>query len=99
MLLLAVVSGLIMSFISLAIPVAMYQEISITAAIDHPEDLRAGTARKTWESWLIESGWSINKILASQGHTMNVSVVHYYNNDVSQEEREAMKKETAGWMD
>jgi hypothetical protein len=99
MLLLAVVSGLIMSFISLAIPVAMYQEISITAAIDHPEDLSAGTARKTWESWLIESGWSINKILASQGHTMNVSVVHYYNNDVSQEEREAMKKETAGWMD
>jgi hypothetical protein len=30
---------------------------------------------------------------------MNVSVVHYYNNDVSQDEREAMKKETAGWMD
>lgn len=68
------------------------------ACIEHPEDLSAGTSRKTWESWLIESGFNINKILASQGHTMNVSVVHYYNNDVSPAEREDMKKETMGWM-
>lgn len=68
------------------------------SGIDHPEDLSAGTSRKTWESWLIESGFNINKILASQGHTMNVSIVHYYNNDVSVEERIDIKKETLGWM-
>ncbi len=29
---------------------------------------------------------------------MNTSMKHYYNNDVTTDEREAMKKETAGWM-
>ncbi len=54
--------------------------------------------QKAWESWLIESGYPISKILASQGHDMNTSMKHYYNNDVTTDEREAMKKETAGWM-
>ncbi len=65
---------------------------------EHPEDITSGSTRKAWESWLIESGHPISKILASQGHDMNTSMKHYYNNDVTTDEREAMKKETAGWM-
>ena len=68
------------------------------AGIENYMDLSAGTTRKTWESWLIESGHTISKILASQGHNFNTSCQHYYNNDVTPEEREEMKKETAGWM-
>jgi len=49
MLLLAVVSGFIRSFISLAIPVAMYQEISITAAIRKI----LGRFREDWKQILV----------------------------------------------
>lgn len=68
------------------------------AGIVSPDDLSAGSTRKSWESWLIESGYPISKILASQGHDMNTSMKHYYNNDVTPEERERMKEETKGWM-
>jgi integrase len=37
------------------------------AGVEHPEDLSAGSTRKAWESWLIESGLSLSRILASQG--------------------------------
>ena len=67
------------------------------AKLTHPEDITAGSTRKAWESWLIESGHPISKILASQGHDMNTSMRHYYNNDVTPAERELMKKETEGW--
>lgn len=67
------------------------------AGLEHPEDITSGSTRKAWESWLIESGYPISKILASQGHDLNTSMRHYYNNDVTPDEREAMKKETSGW--
>lgn len=67
------------------------------AGIEHPEDLSAGSTRKAWESWLIESGFSLSRILASQGHDMNTSMKHYYNNDVTPEERSKMKEMTQGW--
>ncbi len=57
-------------------------------------DLSAGSTRKAWESWLIESGLPISRILASQGHDMNTSMKHYYNNDVTPEERIKMKEMT-----
>src|SRR5659263_603028 len=67
------------------------------AGVDHPEDLSPGSTRKAWESWLIESGLSLSRILASQGHDMNTSMKHYYNNDVTPEERIKMKEMTQGW--
>ena len=67
------------------------------AGVEHPEDLSAGSTRKAWESWLIESGWSLSRILASQGHDMNTSMKHYYNNDVTPEERTQIKEMTQGW--
>ena len=67
------------------------------AGVEHPEDLSAGSTRKAWESWLIESGWPLSRILASQGHDMNTSMKHYYNNDVTPEERINMKEMTQGW--
>lgn len=67
------------------------------ANLVHPEDFTVNITRKTWESWLIESGHPISKILASQGHDMNTSSRHYYNNDVTPEERIEMKRETDGW--
>jgi len=68
------------------------------AGIKTPTDLSAGSTRKSWESWLIESSFPISKILASQGHDMHTSMKHYYDNDVTSEERADMIKETAGWM-
>jgi len=67
------------------------------AGVEHPEDLSAGSTRKAWESWLIESGYSIMRILASQGHDMNTSMKYYYNNDVTPEERIKIKEMTQGW--
>jgi integrase len=67
------------------------------AGVEHSEDLSAGSTRKAWESWLIESGCSLSRILASQGHDMNTSMKHYYNNDVTPEERIMMKEMTQGW--
>ncbi len=67
------------------------------AGVEHPDDLSAGSARKAWESWLIESGLSLSGILASQGHDMNTSMKHHYNNDVTPEERVKMKEMTQGW--
>jgi hypothetical protein len=71
--------------------------IKVLAQLEHPEDLSAGSTRKAWESWLIESGHSLSRILASQGHDMNTSMKHYYNNDVTPEERIKMKEMTLGW--
>ncbi len=66
------------------------------AGVEHPEDLSAGSTRKAWEAWLIESGWSLSRILASQGHDMNTSMKHYYNNDVTPEERIKHERNDAG---
>jgi hypothetical protein len=57
MLLLAVVSGFIKSFISLAIPVAIYQEISITTAIRKI----LGRFREDWKQILVY--WAVRVIL------------------------------------
>jgi len=49
--------------------------------------LSAGSTRIAWESWLIESGFFLSRILTSQGHDMNTSMKHYNNKDVTPEER------------
>ncbi len=67
MLLLAVVSGLIMSFISLAIPVAMYQEISITAAIRKI----LGRFREDWKQILVY--WAV-RVIAWIGASIAVGI-------------------------
>lgn len=71
---------------------------SILAGIEDAVNISGGTLRKTWESWLLESGYVEIRVMASQGHTSATSFKHYYNNDWSPEEREQIKKETAGWM-
>ncbi|PWB56521.1 MAG: hypothetical protein C3F06_01155 [Candidatus Methanoperedenaceae archaeon] len=68
------------------------------AGIEDSINISAGTLRKTWESWVLESGYPEIRVMASQGHTSATSFKHYYNNDWSPEEREQIKKETAGWM-
>jgi integrase len=71
---------------------------SILAGIEDAINISAGTLRKTWESWLLESGYVEIRVMASQGHSSATSFKHYYNNDWSPEEREQLKKETSGWM-
>src|SRR5659263_452831 len=66
------------------------------AGVEHPEDLSAGSTRKAGESWLIESSLSLSRILASQWHDMNTAMKHYYNNDVTPEERINIKEMTQG---
>jgi hypothetical protein len=41
--------------------------------------------------------WPLSRILAFQGHDMNTSMKHYYNNDVTPEERINIKEMTQGW--
>lgn len=60
-------------------------------------NVSVGTTRKTWESWLIESGFNIMRILASQGHDSVTSLKHYYNNSFTPTERDEIKMETSGW--
>jgi integrase len=71
---------------------------SSLAGIEDAINISAGTLRKTWESWLLESGYVEIRVMASQGHSSATSFKHYYNNDWSLEEREQIKKETSGWM-
>ncbi|OGM11673.1 hypothetical protein A2Z22_01965 [Candidatus Woesebacteria bacterium RBG_16_34_12] len=68
------------------------------AEIKDSINISGGTLRKTWESWLLESGYAEIRVMASQGHTSATSFNHYYNNDWSPQEREQIKIETAGWM-
>lgn len=68
------------------------------AGIQDYINISAGTLRKTWECWLIESGYSTLRVLYSQGHDQATSLKHYYNNDFSPQDREEIKKLTAGWM-
>jgi len=68
------------------------------AGIKDPINISAGTLRKTWDSWLLESGYAEKRVMASQGHTSATSFSHYYNNAFSPVEREQIKKETFGWM-
>jgi len=67
------------------------------AGIEDSINVSAGTTRKTFESWLLESGYNIMRILASQGHDSMTSLKHYYNNSWTPQERIDIKIETSGW--
>src|SRR5659263_681851 len=67
------------------------------AGVEHPEDLSAGSTRKAWETWLIESVLPLIRFLASQPHVINPSMNPYSINDVSPEQLINMKEMTQGW--
>jgi len=56
------------------------------------------TFRKTWESWLLASGYSSMAVALSQGHSELISYGHYANLDPRlKSEMEQVKKLTEGW--
>ena len=63
-----------------------------------PTGVSPATFRKTWESWLIATKPErAMEIMASQGHTMVISLQHYLGTGFLPAERDAMKPYIAGW--
>lgn len=56
------------------------------------------TFRKTWESWLLFTGYDYLKVCASQGHSPQIAYNHYANIEARlKSEAEKVKELTAGW--
>jgi len=56
------------------------------------------TFRKSWESWLLASGYQSMPVALSQGHSELISYGHYANLDPRlKSEMEAVRKLTEGW--
>lgn len=69
------------------------------AGIEDWWNINAKTTRKTWESWLVVSGYDGTKILLSQGHIQSTALAHYLNLRFTDDEVREIKVRTAGWME
>ena len=57
------------------------------------------TLRKTWESWLIYTGYDPMKVALSQGHSQVIQMHHYASMSARlKSEVDAVKRLTEGWM-
>jgi len=61
------------------------------------EGMGCKCTRKTWESYLIISGFEPFRVCSSMGHTEITSLKHYVNLPFSDEEIKQIKELTVGW--
>jgi len=65
----------------------------------NPIHLCAKTSRKTFESWLLfYYPNNMYQVASSQGHTSTVSLGHYMNVGLTEEDRIIMKEFVEGWL-
>jgi integrase len=67
------------------------------ARIKDWHNINSKTTRKTWESWLVKSGYDSMRILLSQGHIQATAILYYINLSFTDEEIKEIKLRTSGW--